>query len=78
MERSGKRRASQALRGETQGTQQEQRERGGAHAATPVPALITTGSYGKEREDRNVTENQELIGKDPEIFAQHLLLTDAY
>lgn len=35
MERSGKRRASQALRGETQGTQQEQRERGGAHAATP-------------------------------------------
>ncbi|XP_022453303.1 somatomedin-B and thrombospondin type-1 domain-containing protein-like isoform X10 [Delphinapterus leucas] len=30
--------------------------------ACPVPALITTGSYGKEREKRGVPKKQETIG----------------
>ena len=46
MERSGKRRASQALRGARQGTQQEQRERGGAHELSRAHAA-TPGESGR-------------------------------
>ncbi|XFG06693.1 hypothetical protein AB1E19_010317 [Capra hircus] len=46
MERSGKRRASQALRGARQGTQQEQRERGGAHELSKAHAA-TPGESGR-------------------------------
>ena len=71
-ERTWKRRASQALRGETQGTQQEQRERGGAHelrrahAATPDES----GAAGRRRTPavgRRAREARAARGRAPDL-----------